>query len=193
MAQQESTWKILLRGISPIMFDRYAGDNNTELTPWQKVYTGENGDLVIPALNLMSFLSAQNTPSAPKRFVPIKEYKRVCQAMQSYVSIQPWEIPLTRDGKPIRLSVSPTHPGETDEVAGAYIHKCVARVKGGIPNPKARPVIKLPWELSFDLSLYPNEEINENMVRSMFEKGGVAIGLGTYRGVFGKFQVAEWK
>ena len=89
--------------------------------------------------------------------------------------------------------MSPTYAGDEDTEANAHIDRRVARVKGGIPNPKARPVIDLPWELGFDLSLYPNGDVGEAMVRSMFEKGGIAIGLGTYRGVFAKFDVVEWK
>jgi hypothetical protein len=31
------------------------------------------------------------------------------------------------------------------------------------------------------------------MLTDLFIRGGLAIGLGTFRGVFGKFKVSEWK
>jgi len=30
-------------------------------------------------------------------------------------------------------------------------------------------------------------------LRNMFEQGGIAVGFGTHRGLFGKFMVKEWK
>ena len=49
--------KVKLCGISPIMFDRYAGDNNTRLEPWQKFYFQPGSKIIgIPALNIVSFL-----------------------------------------------------------------------------------------------------------------------------------------
>jgi hypothetical protein len=54
--------KVLLRGRTDIMFDRYAGDNNTKLETHQKLYLSPDGSQVIgiPSVNLMSLLSAHN-------------------------------------------------------------------------------------------------------------------------------------
>lgn len=184
--------KVCLRGIAPIMFDRYAGDNKTTLTVEQKMYFGPDGKtLVIPSANLMSFLCAQNTPSAAKRFYDVREYKAVAQNVLSYTAIEPFDIPLTRDGKPIRFN---GFVGDEDKAAGIYVHRSVARLDKGIPNPKVRPVVRLPWELSFDLKIYPNaDDITEDMLLRLFQRGGLAIGLGTFRGVFGKFVVESWE
>jgi len=34
--------------------------------------------------------------------------------------------------------------------------------------------------------------LREELLKKIFEQGGHAIGLGTFRGVFGKFKVASW-
>lgn len=187
---REITRKVVLVGRTDIMFDRYAGDNNTKLDVWQRLYFGPDGKTIgIPALNLMSFLSAQNTPSAPKRLLDKRKYRETANACLSFVTISPFFIPLLREGKPI-VFTAPN--GERDEKTGIYIHRCVARLKDGIPNPKVRPVLPTPWELAFDLTLYPNKEVQEAQVKMLFSDGGMALGLGTFRGVFGKFAVKQW-
>jgi hypothetical protein len=58
---------VKLSGLAPLMFDRYAGDNKTQLPVQAKLYFMEDGkSLCIPAVNLMSFLSAKNTTSVAK-------------------------------------------------------------------------------------------------------------------------------
>jgi hypothetical protein len=63
----------------------------------------------------------------------------------------------------------------------------------GIPNPKERPVLPLPWEIEFDLTIYPNKEVKEMEIKNLLSEGGMAIGLGTFRGVFGKFVIDKWQ
>ena len=186
---------VTLKGYRDIMFDRYAGDNKTELRPEEKMYFDADGrSLVIPAENLMSFLTATNTTSAPKRFMDQRKYKAVCNAILSYAEINPWKIPLTRDGEQIVFNDFDSEG--RDEKASIYIHRSVARLKGqggGIPNPKIRPVVAAPWEISFELQLLDNDEVSETEIKNFFIRGGMALGLGTYRGVFGKFTVAKWE
>lgn len=186
------TRKVILCGTQPVMFDRYAGDNNTKLEVWQKLYLepGESRIIGLPALNLMSFLSAHNTNSAPKRLRDKRKYKDIANACLSFVEIGPSFIPFTRDGKPIQFG---SIDGESDSLSGVYVHRAVARLDKGIPNPKERPVLPLPWSLEFEFKLYPNREIQEQEIINLFEEGGRALGLGTFRGVFGKFIVQSWE
>ena len=183
--------QVTLCGLTDIMFDRYAGDNSTKLEPHQKLYLipGDSRVIGLPALNIMSFLTAHNTNSAPKRLRDKRKYKDLCNACLSFVSVTPHFIPLTRDEVPLQFG---GFIDEYDARSQCYIHHAVARLDKGIPNPKMRPVIPLPWELSFDLCIYPNKEIKEVDVLNLFEEGGRAIGLGTFRGVFGKFAVTKW-
>lgn len=190
MADDQITRTVTLEGTAPIMFDRYAGDNDTKLEAWQKLYFGNEKTLILPALNLRSFLSAHNTNSAPKRLLDKRKYKDVANAALSFLDISPYEIPFLREGKPITFGKL---EGDKDPVSGVYIHRAVARLDKGIPNPKERPVLPLPWALKFTLVLFPNKEIQEQQILNLFENGGRALGLGTFRGVFGKFMVTQWE
>jgi len=186
-----TTRKVVLTGLNDIMFDRYAGDNNTKLEPHQKLYYAPDGEtLVLPALNIMSFLSAHNTNSAPKRLRDKRKYKDIANSMLSFISINPTLIPITRDGEAIKFG---RFDGDVDAASGVYIHRSVARLDKGIPNPKERPTLPLPWEIKFDLQILPNKEITEQDIINLFDEGGRAIGLGTFRGVFGKFFVEMWE
>jgi hypothetical protein len=177
------------------MFDRYAGDNNTKLDWSQKIYLipGTNV-LCLPTTNIVSFLSSHNTNSAPKRLRDARQFKKICNACLSFVTIKadgknPDYIPILRKGKPIEVGKF----GDNEEPqSGLYLDRRVARLEKGIPNPKERPVLPLDWEVAFTLTIYPNKEIKEQEIMNLFVEGGIAIGLGTFRGVFGKFEVSKW-
>jgi len=184
---------VVLTGITEIMFDRYAGDNSTKLEPWQKLYLepGDSKIIGFPAINLMSLLTAHNTNSAPKRLRDKRKYKDICNACLSFVSIGPTFLKFSREKKPIVFGTMNQHG--IDDLSGVYTHYSVARLDKGIPNPKSRPVLPLPWELKFEFTLFPNKEIKEEEIKNLIEEAGTAIGIGTYRGVFGKFSVTEWE
>jgi len=179
------TRQVTLQGVTPIMFDRYSGDNKLELLPEQKMYLNENNELMMPSANIMSFLCAQNTRSAAKMFYDPRKYKTVASAILGFVTIDPFEIPMRRNDEPIIFNGF----GEN----GITLHKSVARLDKGVPNPKERPLVDSPWQIDFEITIYENDEVGEVDVKNLFSKGGVAIGLGTYRGVFGKFVIDKWK
>lgn len=187
---------VILEGLTDIMFDRYPGDNKTVLEWSQKIYLVPGGStLCLPASNLTSFLSSHNTNSAPKRLRDARKYKSICNACLSFTMIQgppdhPAHIPFLRDGKPIVVG---KFGDDRDPKSGIYLDRRVARLDKGIPNPKERPVLPLPWSLRFTLSILPNKEIKEQEIQNLFVEGGLAVGLGTFRGVYGKFQVAAWE
>ena len=173
---------IVLSGLTPILFDRYSGNNKEQLGTMDKIYA-DGEYLALPSINILSFLSAQNTESAPQRVIG-RGYKEVCKAAQSFVTIEPMLIRFIRDGKELRV-----------EDAGLKVHFAVAKIMKGklaVPNPKERPLLDLPWELKFKFTLLETPELNEVLLKKLFERGGLAIGLGTFRGVFGKFKVSEW-
>jgi hypothetical protein len=138
----------------------------------------------------MSFLSAHNTNSAPKRLRDKRKYKDIANAMLSFLSIRETFIPFLRDGKPIKLG---KFDGDVDPLSGCYVHRSVARLDKGIPNPKIRPVLPLDWSLDLTMDIFPNREIKEQDILNLIEEGGRALGLGTFRGVFGKFAVSRWE
>jgi hypothetical protein len=183
---------IRISGLTDIMFDRYPGDNDTKLEPWQKLYlAGDNGKTIcLPSANIMSFLSAQNTDSAPKRLLDSRKYKAFAQACGSFIVITPRMIPFLREDEPI---VFGKLTGDTDIESGVYIDRRVARLEKGIPNPKVRPVLPTPWELQFHLEILPNKAIQEQQLMNVFTDGLICLGLGTFRGQFGKAEVILWE
>ena len=184
--------QVHVRGLTPIMFDRYPGDNDTKLEPWQKLYLGgETGRTIcLPSENIMSFLSAQNTDSAPKRLLDSRKYKAFAQACGSFVSINPVMIPFLRDGQPIEFGKL---EGDIDRKSGVTVVRHVARLEKGIPNPKVRPMLPLPWELHFTLTMFPNKQIQEQQLMNVFSDGLICLGLGTFRGRYGKAEVILWE
>ncbi len=190
--------RVTIQGLTPLMFDRYPGDNDTKLTPAQKLYFADDGTtIVLPSNNLMSFLSAKNTDSAPKRILDSRKYKKFTEACASYVLITAIgdvgceDLPICRDGEPIKFSGFGND--ETCPTSGVYIRRDVARLEKGIPNPKVRPVLPLSWEISFQFQIFPNDQIQEQQVKNILEQGGLAVGIGTWRGRFGKFRVTQWE
>ena len=190
------TRRVVLTGLTEIMFDRYAGDNKTQLDWTQRMYLRPGTNvLVLPTTNIVSFLSAHNTNSAPKRLRDKRAYKDIANACLSFTMISgpkehPGYIPFLRDGKPITVGKFDDHH---DPESGLYYHFSVARLDKGIPNPKERPILPLPWAIEFTLAIFPNKEIKEQEIRNLFEEGGLAIGLGTFRGVYGKFIISTWE
>lgn len=183
--------KVTLTGIRDMMLDRYAGDNDTQLNPEQKLYLAKDGEsLVFPVENILSFLSAENTKSCSNMFGK-KGWRDVAAAIKSCVMITPDPVPIANDkGVPRKFT-------GFDNGSGVHIDRRVAKIKKtasiAVPNPKVRPVIELPWQLSFELTFLENSYIQEVTLKQYFEKGGIFIGLGTYRPVFGKFIITQWE
>ncbi len=185
-----TTRVVKLEGFTPIMFDRYAGDNETELPVGQKMYfLPDSRTLCIPAENISSFLSSKNNDSVAK-LIGGRNYKRLASAMLGFLVIRPSRIPLCRDGVPIVFN---GFTNDEDKKAGIWVDRRVARLPRGIPNPKVRPVVDLPWSLTFELTIIKNQEFTEERLKEGFRRGGLMYGLGTYRGVFGKFTVENWE
>ena len=178
------TIKCQLTGLRPLMFDRYAGDNNTQLPPGEKMYLVERDSqhlLTIPAINLFSLLCAENTKSVCRQFFG-KNGKTIALGIASYVSIEPFDILILDDHGPVAFV------GFNDQIK---LHKSVARVKGGIPNPKERPMLERPWRIEFALLYQENKYATLENVRQALTMGGT-LGLGTFRPFFGRYELTGW-
>ena len=121
------------------MFDRFPGDLTTELEWHQKIYLEENTNrLILPSINIVSFLSSHNTNSAPKRLRDKRKYKDICNACLSFVEIESLDgtqnIPFTRNGTPILVG---NFTSDKDSKSKIYKHFSVARLEKGIPNPQS--------------------------------------------------------
>lgn len=172
---------VQLVGLRPLMFDRYAGDNATQLPVAEKMYLTPNMQLMIPALNVLSLLAAENTKSVCRQFFG-KQGKTIALGISSYTAIEPFEIPIFDDNGPVIFA------GWNDQIS---LHRSVARLKNGIPNPKERPVLALPWSLNFSVEYVENKFCTMENLRQAFDMGGT-LGLGTFRPVFGRYRLTGW-
>jgi hypothetical protein len=188
MAQQSQLIHVRLEGLRPLMFDRYAGDNNTKLPTADRMYLDPAARLIIPSINLFSLLAAENTKSVCRQFFG-KQGKTIALGISSYATIEPFEIPLYSheddDGKPVRIQFT----GWNEQISE---HTAVARLKNGIPNPKTRPVVALPWYIEFAVEYAPNPHCTLENLRQAFDWGGT-LGLGTFRPYFGRYQLTQWE
>ena len=181
------TRTVTLTGLTAILFDRYAGDNKTQLAPEQKLYL-QDKTVILPSMNITSFLTAINTESAPKMLLDKREYKTVASALLASTVITPSSIPFLKNGKPIQFGGS--FVDDVDPVSGIHLVYHVARLDKGIPNPKVRPMLETPWQLQFKMTVLPHPDLNEDMIENLFVDGGYRIGLGTFRKAYGKFEFA---
>jgi hypothetical protein len=182
MATEIKKFQVVLQGLRPLMFDRYAGDNKTQLPVEEKMYLTHNMQLIMPAINVQSLLAAENTKSVCRQFFG-RQGKTVALGIASYTQIEPFEIPILDDEGPIIFS------GFDDQI---YIHQAVARLAKGVPNPKERPTLRTPWQLEFTVSYITNEHCTENNLRQAFDMGGI-LGLGTFRPYYGRYRLAKWQ
>ena len=147
------------------MFDRYAGDNSTQLPVHEKLYLDDQRRLTLPAVNLFSMLCAENTKSVCRQFFG-KNGKTIGLGMASYVTITPFEIPICDEKGQI------TFKGFNQQV---YEHRTVARLAKGVPNPKQRPVVAMPWNLQFTMNYIENKYCSLENLRQALTMGGVTL------------------
>lgn len=172
-----------LRGIRPILFDRYPGDNQTVSKTRDKLYVNARMQCCIPTLNLYSLLSASNTPSVPKRFYG-KLAANTALGVLAFASIES-DDPDDPNNCPI-MDESGTIYTIDDPRILEVAH--VARLAKGIPNPKLRPMIPTGWSIRLVIELIENKFVSLATFKQMVEQGGI-LGLGTFRPIFGRYTV----
>lgn len=175
---------VRFEGTRPVMFDRYAGDNKTQLPAHEKMYLDAKGGLVVPALNLFSMLIAENTKSVCRQLLG-RNGKTIGLGIGGNLEIQPYDIPLL-GAKDKQLRWAGEWGGQIT------VRQDVARVPGGIPNKKERPVVSLPWALEFTGEWVENDDVSIDLLRQTFDLAR-KIGLGTFRPFFGGFRIARFE
>lgn len=183
MAISTVSIKVQLSGIRPLMFDRYSGDNNTQLPVSEKMYLTSERALVLPAINVYGMLTSEDK-SVVKQFFG-KQARTIALGIKSYTLIDPFEIPIMDDAGQVVFD------GFNSQIERHY---ATARVKKGalsIPQAKERPVLNLPWRLEFVVSYQDNRHCTIENLRQCFEYGGI-IGLGTFRPFFGRYELTGW-
>lgn len=181
MSIKLKTATVRFTGVKPLLFDRYPGSNQAKLEPVDKVYWSKDGKAVIPAINVYSALSAENTKSVTKMFFG-KQAKPIGMAIQNGLVIQDHEIPITKKGDPVLRDDFDKHFEVIEHVAR------INKSGTAVPNPKERPMLDVPWEIEFAIQFLPSGELTWDVMCQCFDFCGV-IGLGTYRPLFGGFTV----
>jgi len=175
-----------IKGLSPIMFDRFYDQSKTERAPRDKLYLSENM-IVLPSANLWAFFTCQRTGCA-KMFEgkPWMDYYRSCQ---SFLRIQEADIlPLFDDkDKPIEFD---------DFEKKTYVYIANVLVGSGQKKSRmtiARPVVRMPWHLKFNMILFENKLITVKKLEEWLRIGGTLVALGNGRPRFGRFELNEWE
>jgi len=181
---------IVTEPLADIMFDQFFDHSKEPRPAEQKFYIQGKNQLVFPSLNIMAFLFNQKGNSCVTKFEGKKRGDYISMGF-SHISISPQFIPFKgKDQKPIFF---------TDFDDGKfYVFRSAPTTKlpgGGIikQEAKPRPVLKMPWSLEFEINLYKNPLINSTKLQNWFEAGGLLIGLGTYRPLFGRFMIKKWE
>lgn len=164
------------------MFDRYAGDNSTQLPVAEKMYLDSERRLTLPVVNLFSMLCAENTKSVCRQFFG-KNGKTIGLGIAAYVAIDVDEIPICDNNGPIVFT------GFNKQV---YQHTAVARLAKGVPNPKNRPAVATPWSLQFNMVYRENKYCSLENLRQALAMGGM-LGLGTFRPFYGRYELERFE
>jgi len=178
---------IALSGLADIMFDRFFDHSKEVRPPDQKLYLREapsgDNELVFPAGNIHAFLFNDKPPGCAKMF----EGRQSRQYMSwggGHIFLEPPLIPILADNKKVCFK------GFNEQI---YVYSSSPRTNG-IKQPEIhRPVLKLPWEMKFKIRLIKNPKIDSPKLRNWFDMGGLQMGLGNHRPLYGRFMVTKWE
>jgi hypothetical protein len=199
-----TTVDVEIAGIADLQFDRYVGaavDGKATVDLAKLVYLDDENGLVLPADNLGSFFYSANYPSCVNMFwSDIKNRKNVQQSFKAQVFPGPQQIPiLDNDGVQIKFAnFTRNGTGKLVDKAGHfYVDETLPRVKGAVvPNPnKKRPTLRCPWRMRFELAIFEltGSDVTVELVKAYLQRGGLMIGIGTHRPMFGRFVVEKFK
>ena len=174
-------------GVLPILFDRYAGDNDTTLATEDKFYTVQQKGkplVCLPATSLYGMLSS-NFRSCATKLKYGRSHATKTNAIQGFIDIAPSMIPFKVSGKD---AIFNGFDGEVfdEQHDVARIKKSAQQI---IPNPVTRPRLNTPWELEFEVTIYDNPEFKARDIEDLLNIGGSMIGVGAWRGRYGKFAI----
>jgi hypothetical protein len=184
--------EVEINGLSDIMFDKFIDHSKEIRPPEQKLYIAEKNKIVFPTENFYSFMFCENPQGCAKKFEG-KKGKNYISVGQGHVFIDPVTIPFKNgNGKDIIFETF-----DDSKQKQFWIHEGAPRTKQGSlsikQEVKQRPVLRLPWSLSFTITLVENNLIDESKLHNWFIVGGLQIGIGTYRPRFGRFDIEKWE
>jgi len=179
---------VTIESLSDIMFDQFFDHSKEPRPPEQKLYL-DGRQAGFPSINFMAFLFNQKGNSCATKFEGKKRNEYISIGF-SHISISPSHIPFLWKDKPVILKSL-----EDDERFYIFRGAPTTKMPGGgfiKQEAKPRPVLKIGWSLEFEITLFKNNLINDQKLRNWFEMGGIVIGIGTYRPLFGRFSIKKW-
>jgi hypothetical protein len=189
------THKIMavLNGMAPILFDKFKDHSSPDLPEDQKLYVAD-GLLVLPAANLTSFLVGEY-PAGIIKVDKGKKFAEFTRIVKSHLSFGSPAFPiLDGQGREIKFDSLADR-----ERWGTCLEGGLTKSSGGKiikQEAKPRPFLKLPWKLAISINLFMtdcNKIVTPDVLQDWFIKGGVLVGLGSYRPLYGRFEVDSWE
>lgn len=198
MSVRSVTRDVGIEGLADIQFDHYFGAEQDQDVLDDKLHLTEQSELYLPALNMLGMFYSQSSRSAIQACEKKTEYKSISWDARALLTVNPSRIPILRNGKPIvHKKWEKDKRGRLyDADAQLWVDDSLPRVKGVVTGNQAkrRPTLKLPWSMRFSLNVIEIEgsAITIERVEKWLRTGGLMIGIGTHRPVYGRFEVASF-
>jgi len=142
MGLEKTEIEVQLSGLSDIMFDRFIDHSKEQRPPEQKLYLAGDNEVVLPAENIIAFISGENPQGCARSFEG-KKGKEYIRTALGHIFVDPMVIPFHHNGKPLIY--------ETFDKGPLWVHWGSGRTKSGSVSIKQeikpRPVLKLPWTM----------------------------------------------
>ncbi len=186
-------------GLVPMMHDRFFNPEETDrgrgkkrsAETWKqelplKLHMDKKG-VFLPSDNIrMMLIGNSYRPGAAAilgSYIETKkktEYVSLCEGCIWVIGPDdPLKVYVKREGKIIQWD-----PDDYDERSFP--------AKGGGRKLTRRPIIRLPWNLTFWVQV-TDDRIDANKVREFFDVAGLRCGAGAYGPTFGRCEITEWK
>lgn len=192
---------ITLKGLVPILFDRFWGHKDGKDKAWQRLHFleydddkgGSNeGTVCVPSEFIMAFLCGQTMKTSCVFRYPLKvgETEKLkldrARGILASVFIDPDKIPLLHDHKEISV-IDDSNISDHKGMRVLMQHTVTFQAGKAIRQPAhPRPMILTPWEINFKINYTPKDL--KDALKMWFYFGGLEIGLGNYRPRFGRFE-----
>jgi len=190
---KETKLTITLSGMADLMEDKFISrEGEQNYPPEQKLYLDKKNGLVWPAENIFSFFFRTTHPLGCAKKFEKKQAMDFCSIGMGHVSVSPSLIPITRNGKQIIFN---GFENDYDEKAHIRVTNMKGIIRKGtqpVPQIAIRPVIELPWDISFGINIVDNGLIDDTKIYNWLIEGGLKIGLGSFKPLFGRFTVTQF-
>lgn len=182
MPIKKSDIDITIGGLSDLYLDQFV--RQEEIPTKQKLPTNDEGNVVIPKLYIKSFLASQKNTSCARMFSGSKEIAKTSQLIKAnfFLNGKDPEI-LDENDEPIKAEID----------GNKVVEQSVGIYTKNQRNNKFVARVSLPWKLKIQATLFEHSKIDANKIRDWFEKGGLQVGIGTFRPDQGRFEVVDFK